>query len=68
MGGWTDCGVARLPQVWLPKSRGQRGGSWLSVDGAPFRMTDTALMPFRERRHGAFARAKGLRCCCLRPV
>ena len=56
--------MPRLPQVWLPKSRGQRGGSWLSVDGAPFRMTDTALMPFRERRHGRCARAQGL-CCVL---
>jgi hypothetical protein len=36
--------------VWLPKSRGQRGGLWLSVDGAPFRMSDSALLPFRERR------------------
>ena len=39
-----------LLQVWLPKARGQRGGSWLSVDGAPFRMSDAALLPFRERR------------------
>ena len=48
-----------LPQVWLPKARGQRGGSWLSVDGAPFRMSDAALLPFRERRRVLRASPKG---------
>lgn len=50
-----------LLQVWMPKARGQRGGTWLSVDGAPFRMCDAALLSFRERSGElCFCRGQGL--------
>ena len=45
----------------MPKARGQRGGTWLSVDGAPFRLNDAALLSFRERSGElCFCRGQGL--------
>jgi len=48
-------------QVWLPRPRGPRGSLWLSVEGAPFRLTDAALLAFRERSSQlSFAKGQGL--------